>query len=707
MNPVNLSTVELPAPGTIGHRRMIFGLYFVALLALGLVPMTLQMAAQGWNLVRFLLWLLFIPLFAQIVYGFAVASIGYVLLRRGGDAWRITELALAENPTPGEPPAIAVVMPIYNENVAQVFQRLRVMYDSLRETRGGDHFDFFILSDSTDPNHWIAEEKAWLDLCKQTQGFGRIFYRKRRVNLHHKSGNIADFCRRWGAAYRYMVVLDADSLMTGPMLVRLGALMEAHPRTGIIQTNPTLARGKTLYQRLMQFGTQLCGPMFSAGSNYWQLGSSSYWGHNAIIRLHPFMKHCAIPELPANSPLGRRVLSHDSIEAALMQKAGYHVWFAYDLEGGYEECPPSLPEALARDRRWCFGNMQHLYFLFAGHIRAMSRFHLFNGIMAYGGSLLWLMFLLLSTIAALGEPGDSSAAGFAFARRGAALLAYVLALLFLPKLLGFALILEQRRCEAWGGAVRLLFSVVAEMVFSVLMAPILMLFHAQFVVGAFLGTTVTWGAQKRGADRGSWSGALALFGPRMVFIGLWMGWILWWKPVFLIWLSLIFLGPLISAPLSLLLASAHWGSRARDDGWFLVPHESEGPTELRQMEEHPVALAAYFRSQKFATDYGLLRVILDPYVNAIHVAMLRQHSGTNLQTRSYINSLAQRILTQGPTGLDDREKRHLLWDAEAITDLHRRLWISSSAELAEWWQDALRHYNDVSAFGIRKQVNQG
>ncbi len=707
MNPVNLKLVELPAPGTMGHRRLVFGLYVAVLFALGLVPMTLQMAAQGWTLLRFLLWLLFIPLFAQIAYGFAVASVGYLLLRRGGDAWRISELAPAEGAPTGEPPAIAVVMPIYNEDVGQVFQRLRVMYDSLRETGEGDHFDFFILSDSTNPNFWIDEEKAWLDLCKQTQGFGRIFYRKRRVNLHNKSGNIADFCRRWGASYRYMVVLDADSLMTGPMLVRLGELMEAHPRTGIIQTNPTLARGKTLYQRIMQFGTQLCGPLFSAGSNYWQLGSSSYWGHNAIIRLHPFMKHCAIPELPANSPLGRRVLSHDSIEAALMQKAGYEVWFAYDLEGGYEECPPSVPETLARDRRWCFGNMQHLYFLFAGHIRPLSRFHLFNGIMAYAGSLLWLLFLLLSTIAALGEPGGSASGGFAFGGWGAGLLGYVLALLFLPKFLGLLLVLEQQRAEAWGGEFRLMLSVLAEMVFSVLMAPILMLFHAQFVVGAFLGTTVTWGAQKRGADRGSWLGALTLFGPRILAVLLWMGWILWLKPAFLIWLSLIFLGPLISVPLSLLLGSARWGARTRENGWFVVPQESEEAVELRQMEEMPVALSGYFRSQKFAPDYGLLKAILDPYVNAIHISMLRHHSGMSMRTRSYVDGLAHRILKEGPAGLNDREKRHLLWDPEAIAHLHRQLWTSPSAELAEWWQDALRHYNDVSAFGIRKLVTQG
>lgn len=698
--------VKLSTTPTLRYRRTLFVLYVATLFALGVVPMTLQLSDQGWTGLRLLLWLLFVPLFAQVAYGFAVASIGYGLLQRGGDPLRITELVPADAKPTGDLPPVAVVMPIFNEDVGEVFQRLRVMYDSLQATGVGGNFDFFILSDSNDPNHWIAEETAWLDLCKQTQGFGRIFYRKRRVNLHHKSGNIADFCRRWGSSYRYMIVLDADSLMSGSMMLRLRQLMEFNPRTGIIQTSPILARGRTLFQRIMQFGTQLCGPMFSAGSSYWQLGNGSYWGHNAIIRLRPFMDHCAIPELPANSPFGRRILSHDSVEAALMQKAGYEVWFAYDLEGGYEECPPSLPETLARDRRWCFGNMQHLYFVFVRHIKTVTRFHLLNGVMAYGGSLLWLLFLLVSTIMAVGDNTGNSSGGFAFEGRGALLLVYVVALLFLPKILGLALILEQGQAVAWGGRLRLTFSVLGEMVFSTLMAPILMLFHAQFVVAAFLGMKVSWGAQKRGAGRSSWVGAVAVFGPVMMTVLVWAGLVLWLKPAFLIWLSLIFLGPLISIPFSLLMGSVWWGDATRAKGWFRVPQESEPNRELRQMEELPNGPSAYVRSRKFATDFGLLQVILDPYVNAIHISMLRQHSGANLRTRSYLDGLAAKVLRGGPSGLSEQEKRHLIWDAEVITALHRRLWSSPSTELAEWWQDALRHYNDVSAFSVRKLVNQ-
>ncbi|HTH49368.1 MAG TPA: glucans biosynthesis glucosyltransferase MdoH, partial [Candidatus Limnocylindria bacterium] len=495
-----------------------------------------------------------------------------------------------------------------------------------------------------------------------------------------------------------------DSLMSGPLLVRLRELMEACPRTGIIQTSPRLARGKTLFQRIMQFSTQLCGPMFSAGSNFWQQGSGAYWGHNAIIRLRPFMQQCAIPELPANSPLGRRILSHDSIEAALMQKAGYDVWFAYDLEGGYEECPPSLPEALARDRRWCFGNLQHLYFLFVRQIRTESRFHLLNGIMAYAGSLIWLVFLLVSTIMAIGDHDTRSTGGIPFEGKGALLLAYVMTLLFLPKILGLALVLEQQGAGDWGGRFKMMLSVLGEMTCSVLLAPILMLFHARFVVAALLGAKVSWGTQQRSANRSSWLGALVMFGPVMLIVLAWAGLVLWLKPAFLTWLSLVLIGPLLSIPLSLLLGSSRWGWWARQKGWFVVPQESAPDAELRQMEAPIVTQATYIRSRKFAADYGLMRVILDPYVNAIHISMLRQQPVRSRRTRSYIDGLTRKILVEGPSAMDDREKRHLIWDAEAIAELHHRLWSSPASELAEWWQDALRHYNDVSAFSIRKTI---
>jgi len=185
---------------------------------------------------------LFVILFAHIATGFCTAIVGFYVLNRGGDSCRIT----ATIPEGEAPPlaSTAIVMPVFNEDVSRVFEGLRVIYRSVQETKKLEHFDFFILSDSNRPNQWIQEEVAWVELCKQVGGFGKIFYRKRRHQINKKAGNVADFLRRWGKNYRYMVVLDADSIMTGRALVQLVALMEKNAQVGIIQTAPRIVYGE-------------------------------------------------------------------------------------------------------------------------------------------------------------------------------------------------------------------------------------------------------------------------------------------------------------------------------------------------------------------------------------------------------------------------------------------------------------------------------
>ena len=83
-------------------------------------------------------------------------------------------------------------------------------------------------------------------------------------------------------------------------------LSEANPDAGIIQTAPHAAGRDTLYARVQQFATGVYGPLFTAGLHFWQLGESHYWGHNAIIRVAPFMRHCALGRLPGHGTLSGR-----------------------------------------------------------------------------------------------------------------------------------------------------------------------------------------------------------------------------------------------------------------------------------------------------------------------------------------------------------------------------------------------------------------
>ena len=296
-------------------------------------------------------------------------------------------------------------MPICNEHVPTVFGGLRATIDSLVATGESANFDVYVLSDTTDPDIRAAEQAAWSELAGRIAARAsgespalRVHYRWRQHRVKRKAGNVADFCRRWGAAYRYIVVLDADSVMTGECLTTLVRMMEAHGDAGIIQTAPRAVGHETLHARIQQFCARAYGPLFTAGMRFWQLGESHYWGHNAILRMAPFMAHCALAPLPGDGPLSGEVMSHDFVEAALMRRAGWKVWVADELDGSYEQVPPNLLAELQRDRRWCHGNLQNSRLMFEPGLHAVHRTAFLTGVLAYASSPLWLAFLLLSTL---------------------------------------------------------------------------------------------------------------------------------------------------------------------------------------------------------------------------------------------------------------------------------------------------------------------
>ncbi len=351
---------------------------------------------HGTRALEIALLILFTILFAWVSVGFWTAIAGFILLTLGGDRYAISRSA---DPAASIDAAarVAIVMPIRNEDVARVHAGLRATYESLERTGELGSFDFFVLSDSSDPDTRVAELAAWADLCRAVGGFGRVYYRWRQHRIKRKSGNIGDFCRRWGRSYRYMIVLDADSIMSGQSLTTLLRLMEANPNAGIIQTAPRAAGRDTFYARVQQFATRVYGPLFTAGLHFWHLGESHYWGHNAIIRLAPFMRHCALRRLPGHGALSGEILSHDYVEAALMRRAGWAVWLAYDLSGSYEEMPPNLVDELKRDRRWCQGNLMNFRLFLMKGLHPAHRAAFMSGVMAYVSALLWFVFLILST----------------------------------------------------------------------------------------------------------------------------------------------------------------------------------------------------------------------------------------------------------------------------------------------------------------------
>ena len=648
---------------------------------------------------------LFIPLCAMVALGFVQACAGYMVLSRGRDSTRIT--STLPNPVmPDNLPVTAIVMPIYNENVREVYEGLRVICNSLDRIGALARFDVFILSDSNDPNKWIEEEAAWVELCKQMKGFGRIFYRRRRMPINRKSGNIADFCRRWGGRYRYMMVLDADSLMAGRTLVNMVALMEANPRVGIIQSAPVLYGATTPFARLMQFASAAYGPIFSAGQHYWQLDEGNYWGHNAIIRLKPFIEHCGLPDIPGASGAAK-YMSHDYVEAALMAKFGYEVWMAYDLPGSFEGGPPTLIDHAKRDLRWCRGNLQHAWLLFAKGFRPISRLHLGVGVFSYITSLLWLLFLLAGTLhwyqSTLGVSAASAASTGFLTRKGLHLLPFYLfltmaCLLLFPKVMAASLILDRPdRRRRFGGGPRFLVSVVIEQFFATLMAPIQMLFNAVFVISVLLGRTVHWTTQNRDYTGVDWREAMLTHLSHILIGTAWCLLALRIDIYFFAWMLPVFAGMILSVPLSILLSHQGFSDLLQRSRLLVTPTDT---APAREIVEYTRRLAGYEEvvppPMALWSQRGFMQVVLDPLVNAVHVALLRQRGKADHEVGEYYHRLVERVLKEGPAALSRREQMALLLHPGVVADLHSRIWLLPDRDLAPWWRVAMSQYNLIS-----------
>ncbi|MBC7514767.1 MAG: glucans biosynthesis glucosyltransferase MdoH [Herminiimonas sp.] len=645
---------------------------------------------QGTAKLEILLLAMFAVLFCWISAGFWTAMAGFLVLLRGADKFAISRNLDA---SAALPPAArtAIVMPICNEDVVRVFAGLRATYESIARTGELAQFDFFILSDTSESDVRSAELAAWAALCREVGGFGRIFYRHRRRRVKRKSGNLDDFCRRWGRNYRYMLVLDADSVMSGACVTNLVRLMENNPGSGIIQTAPVAAGRDTLYSRIQQFSTRVYGPLFTAGLHYWQLGESHYWGHNAIIRIAPFMQHCALSALPGRGSLAGDILSHDFVEAALMRRAGWAVWIAYDLDGSYEEMPSSLLEELKRDRRWCHGNLMNFRLFTARGMHPVHRAVFATGVMAYLSAPLWFLFLALSTVLlalqTLTDPQYFLQPRQLFPiwpewhpEQALALFSATATLLFLPKLLGVLLACAKSAAQ-FGGVLRLLASMLLEMLFSMLLAPVRMMFHTRFVVAAFLGLALHWKSPPRSDAQTHWAEALGKHGADMLLGAAWAGGVWLLNPAFLPWLLPIAGGLMLSAPISILSSQVALGRWCRAANLFVIPEELLSPIELQATAMHHQAMPRL---------PGFAEAVVDPVLNALACAAGRQtrSAGPAGAPARYAaggaeSHAAWAFATAGPSALGEKQRNTLLDNAARLSHLHLAVWSSAEA-LAQW-----------------------
>jgi membrane glycosyltransferase len=522
---------------------------------------------------------LFAALFAWTAFAFASAFAGFVvsLTTRGS--------GLRDGPVTAR---TAILAPVYNEAPGPVFARLEAMMRDLDAEGLSERFDLFILSDTRAPMIAVAEQTAFRRLRRVLGDRAHVYYRRRAENTDRKAGNIADWVQTFGAAYEHMVVLDADSLMTGQVLGRLSGMMQANPRVGLIQTVPAVIGARTLFARLEQFASRLYGPMFARGMAWWCGSEGNYWGHNAIIRVRAFIEHAGLPHLKGRKPFGGHILSHDFVEAALMRRAGWQVRLEPDLSGSWEEGPPTLIDQIVRDRRWCQGNLQHLGVVAARGLNPVSRFHLIRGLSTYLAAPMWIALLALS-VGLMVSPDVLAGARIGTASPSAAgvllgVMAVSVVFLILPKFMALAAATAQGDLERFGGVGTAVRNILLETGLSTLLAPVSLFAQTRAVISVLSGRDSGWKPQRRDVDGLSFAEAFAAHRPEFVFGLALIGLCLALQPAALIWAA----PPAVGLAGAFLLSALT--ARSVGDNWLatpetLAPHavilEAQALTETR------------------------------------------------------------------------------------------------------------------------------
>jgi membrane glycosyltransferase len=473
-------------------RRWLFFTLNIASMALLAWAMVAVLSGRGWSYASALFLILFLIGLPWTLIGFWNSVVGFVILRFSADPVGLTNPAMRATPKDSMiVTRTAICLCARHEDVAPVFARLDSMIRNTAATPWAAAFDFHVLSDSARPDVAAEEEAAFAELAAR---WPRLHYRRRVTNTGFKAGNLREFAERAVGHYDHMIVLDADSVMSAAAMLRLVRAMQANPTLGILQTLVVGQPSGSAFTRIFQFGMRQSMRTQTVGSAWWQGPAGPYWGHNAIIRIKPFVDHCVLPTLSGRGPLSGQVLSHDQVEAAMIRGAGYDVRVIADEFQSWEENPPSLPDFIKRDLRWCQGNLQYLKLLGMKGLRPMGRFQLVNAVMMYAGAPAGLL-MLLAGLAMIGDGSRSSApATLAFG-----LYFGMLLMGFAPRLLGMldALLRADRR-RAYGGTLRLLAGGLVDMAFSLFLGPVMMISQAVFVGGLMFGRRVIWEAQNRG-----------------------------------------------------------------------------------------------------------------------------------------------------------------------------------------------------------------
>ncbi len=572
-----------PVAVPLRRRRIVFALLVAATMAAVFSALAAVLGGDGLSLVDLAMLAAFTITLPWTVVGFWNAVIGFAILRLAPDPLRhVAPLAGLDGPSPPPRGRTAIVMPVYNEDPRLVVRHLEATVDDLAASGSLDGFEIFLLSDTQDPELIGAESVALAGLRARCAWPERLHYRRRRHNTGYKTGNLWDFIETHGDRFDHLLVLDADSVMSGAAIRRLVRVMEANPRLGILQTLITALPTRSAFARVFQFGMRHGMRSFTTGSAWWQGPHGPYWGHNALINLPAFRAHGRLPHLDGAPPWGGQLLSHDLVEAVQLQRAGYETRVLPDEFGSHELNPPCLPEFVRRSLRWCQGNLQYVHLVARPGWHPMGRLQLAMAILMYLSGAAWLVFMTLGFVqGAFGLDGGEIATnpwGAPPSGLGTALLITMITMTFAPKLAGLAdALLDRRARRSYGGAFALLGAGVVELVHGMLLAPIMAFAETFFMSRLLTGRGLAWRSQARDGRGVSWAEATRRFWGIMLAGAVVVVGFAQLAPGLLVWIVPVAAGPLLVIPFAW-LTTRPWLGRALAGARFAaVPEERLAP----------------------------------------------------------------------------------------------------------------------------------
>ena len=560
-------------------RRAVFAALFAMTMVGSLVLAALALAPGGLGAIDWVLLLLFAVTLPWMVAGFWNAVIGLVIMRFAADPIAAV-MPMAARIRGHEPvtASTAILLCIRNELPERMIRNIEPLLSGLDAAGCAERFHLYVLSDTSEAGIAAGEEATFAALTSRWRGRMAMTYRRREVNTAYKAGNIRDFCERWGRQHDFAVTLDADSVMTADAILRLVRIMQANPGLGILQGLIVGLPSTSAFARVFQFGMRLGMRSYTIGSAWWQGDCGPYWGHNAVLRLAPFIAHCELPVLSGERTEQGHILSHDQIEAALMRAAGFEVRVLPEEDLGWEENPPTLIEFIRRDLRWCQGNMQYWRLLALPGLQAVSRYQLVLAILMFIGSPAWIGLLVLGTLAVASADTPAS---FIRADAGMALFACMLVMWFAPKLASVIHVLLQPGLRrGFGGAGLFIANCAIETVFSILLCPILWVGHTIFMTGLLFGRAIGWIGQTRDDHAVPFTLALRNLWPHTAIGCAALLVLTMTHPAAIPYALFVAGGPALAIPFAMMTAWPAFGSLAARIGIGRLPEEVVRPAAL-------------------------------------------------------------------------------------------------------------------------------